>query len=724
MTTTKTTLLLTLALALSFPTAAALQLHTPQLPVPEEVTAWNGRSSPDLPASFGDVPDLSGVGRPLAFVSAIGDVNKDGKADVLLERLDPVLGTASYVIAAGPDLQKTLWAATGSPGRLLEVGPDLNGDGILDPISVAASASVQSLPLAAAGGVSAGQLSAVGDLAFRPLAGATGQAFFALNMATGTLTRQASALPVGQIPGLATGTVSTVYGTLAPAGLGTLMAVTERVNTTHGGLAGALPIAVPSLPLPVPLPVGLNDVDADAVIQLMDLAGKVRSTIPLQQLGSNPLAVDAADLNLDGVPDLLVLAADKVSQVEEGGLVRPVVSAFGGTGGQALWSVAMTPIHGVVSVVPNVGDLDGDGTLDLAYTELKTATDAAAGASQQAGRLAVLSGATGAILGETTLAGSAVTAVPLGNVVGGSAAQALKVTQALGGGAMTLEAVDSHLKTLWTLSLPQAATPLNEVLDRFTGAVTGFTDLTGDGKPDIALALPAGSGSGSLKVEVVSGVDGKMAWSQAYEAVGALALLAHPVSGRAGDLLAVVQAPGATIASQAGTTVATGLGAARSLDLTLVRALDGVPVWRLPLEPQQALGALGQAAAIAPQVSLAGDLNGDGTQDIVVRLEHRLTGNGTTLALHGHADAVSADAVTHTRILSGQDGATLWAHTDEVQTGANHTRVPLADLGLATPLSGYSEVVSPSAPLSSPAWGLIAAVGTLALAAVAARRRQ
>jgi hypothetical protein len=500
-----------------------------------------------------------------AAACALGDVTGDGIADIAV-LAEAAGGAVRLEARAGPDFEDVVWQLTTKLDRILTCAPDLDLDGTLDPI-------IRTL------GEAQGQAGAAADQARsvvqQTLDGASGAALVG-RVDTETVTGAAAG---------GVGAAQQATSTLLPAAEG---AVAILQASSSQALAG-VPLPVPD-GLPVPVPADLTVVASQAVqLDILDISGAVVATVEAAEAGVQPLAL--APVQLSGaLPDIAVLS-QVTGPVREAAGGVPELALYAADGTLA-WATQLPATTGVPMLVPNAGDLDLDGVGDLIVTTVSQPLETAPGAAYT-----VLSGVDGSIL---FTSGPAVTgllaALPLGALPDGPAL--LEASLAEGATSLTLQALGATGSVLWSVDVDRLAFPANEVLDPYTQDLLGFTDLTGDGFPDVAVASNLSGGAGGLHLEAIDGVTGDLAWEadlpnaqDVVPVVIGLAQLAQQEAedavGNGNQSLDVADLPGldgATDAVQEATTsgasalLAIGHSTSNAT-LTLVDGLTGEVAW-------------------------------------------------------------------------------------------------------------------------------------------------
>lgn len=408
---------------------------------------------------------------------------------------------------------------------------------------------------------------------------------------------------------------------------------------------------------------------------------------PASRFGS--LVSPAGDVDADGFPDFAVGAPDA-------GLVQ-VYSGFDGTQLATLRGAASGERFG--AALAPAGDADADGHADLAVG----APEAGSGTLQDAGRVVLLSGRTGAELARRSGAtghdrlGSAlaVLQVPDGETL--QLALGVPGADTAGNGAGLVLLLDAA--TLKVRSELQGRAPL----DAFGTTLAAPGDTDKDGVQDLAVgapfADPAGEASG--RVWVISGATGADLFTASGAAVGEKAGLGLSAAGDVdGDGYADL-AVGAPFAKKGGT--------ARygRVDVFSGRSGQAIRTW------------LGDSIddRFGWSVAAAGDVDGDGAGDVSVGAPWADAGgrrSGTVVVLSGldgaaltalHGDAAGMELGTSVSAAGDLDGDGC----SEVLAGAP---AALSERGLAL-------VASPRAGAagSATSLGLPCGAGEPALAA-------
>ncbi len=561
------------------------------LPVSDAADAWAlglGVSSAAAKSKVTSAPEPKPV-------CAIGDADGDGFSDILVRRA-PGKGASKekYEALAGPDFTRSLWRAEPSDSRLMKCGADVTGDAATDPILVTPPPAESEAPAAQTA---------------TPIDGATGEALSDIPLAT--------ADPL--LPDLPAPASQSTSGEVLPAGDGALLVVdTTRTQAGEPGAAEAT--------------------SDEARVQVVSPSGAAIATVEL------PPSTDA--VAVAAVPDVavVVLTEAEASPVDGLPFAVPTVT-LADDQGTTQWTQQQEATSGIPVVLPSAGDVDGDGTEDVIYAVV---TPDLAEAIPSSG-FDVLSGADGAVLVDSGAATAGLaTALPLGDVDGQGGDEVLVIVQADEGQPLTLEARSADGSSSWTATVAAGSEPVNAEAD-LAGNTVGFSDLTGDGVPDVAVATDLGDG---LAIQVLDGTDGQVAWTAALP--GADSVVAVPTTaGGPGDLVAV----------QDGEVAVTSLDGA-----------TGTIEWAVQGEP-----AIGATVAVEP----VGDTDGDGVQDLLVRVAgpagsggfHVISGGGVPKWSGAATDGDAAPAAL--RAVAGLGDAPHQAGSGLAWLGA------LAALGLA-----------------------------------------
>lgn len=547
---------LLVALLFALPGAAPMPvepalLERGLLPVSEAADAWAlglGVSSAGAKGKVTSAPEPKSV-------CALGDADGDGFSDILVRNAPGKGGSKEkYEALAGPGFTRVLWSAEPSDRRLMKCGADVTGDAATDPILVTPPSAQDAEPAAQTA---------------TPIDGATGAALADIPLATADPVVPGSPAPVSQA----------AAGEVLPAGDGALLVVdTTRTQAGVPGVAEAT--------------------DDEARVQVVSPAGAAIATVEL------PPSTDA--VAVAAVPDVAVIVLTEVEASPIDGVPAAVPTVtLADDQGTAQWSRQKDATSGVPVVLPSAGDVDGDGTEDLIYAVVTPDLPVAVPSSG----FEVLSGADGAVLVDSGAAAMGlVTALPLGDVDGQGGDEVLVIVQADDGGPLTLEARSGDGTPAWTATVAPGSEPVNAEADP-AGNTVGFSDLTGDGVPDVAVSVDLGDG---LALLVLDGADGEVAWTQ--ELPGADGAVAVPTTaGGPSDLLAIEDG---------------------EVTVTALDGATGASAWSV-----QGVPVAGAVVTVQP----VGDTDGDGLQDLAVQVA-----------------GVAADAPVDLHVVSG-DGTPAWS---------------------------------------------------------------
>lgn len=640
------TLLLMAALAtLAVPTTAAWSL--PDDRAADVRPAWAAWTTAFAPRAFPAFPGDAAAAAVSAVGCALGDITGDGVADLLVLASDPAAGVQRLTALAGPGFEQVVWEKVSSLGQVLQCAPDLDLDGTLDPI-------LRTLG-DATGAAAAGAVDQARNQVQQVLSGASGAAMLgrvAADQVTG------AAVPVA---GAAAGAAQTATSALLPAAAGAAAFLQTSATTAALPLQG-LPVPLPVPPLPLD---GLTaQLTAAAELQVLDAAGAVVATISIDEAGVNPLALAPLPLT-GGLPDVAVLT-QALAPVQEAATGVAELALYNADGTLA-WATQLPASAGLPILLPQAGDLDLDGVGDLIVSTVQQGVEQVPGAAYQ-----VLSGVDGSLL---MASGPAVTglmaALPLGALPGGAAL--LEVASVEGASSLALSALDGAGSVLWEVQLDAMARPVNAALDVHTGDITGFTDLTGDAVPDVAVVVEQASGAAGqasgLALQVIDGLSGEIVQDLPLPgvqdvvpvAIGTASQLAAAGQGAAdgaGEALTAVGGEVEHVASGA-TTALLALGTnATHATVALIDPVAGQVEWLATADLP--IGA----DIVSLSATMAGDLDGDGVQDLLVTANADSTGPGATSgsAARG-ADAADEAGGTPTAVtaVSGRSGETLYA---------------------------------------------------------------
>ncbi len=608
----------TLAVVLLAPTAAAWTLPpVPSGPARPLGAAWTTDLTPSA------VPGDVGATLAASVGCAIGDVSADGTADLVVLVSDPASGVQTLQALAGPEFATVVWEKSSSLPQVLRCAPDLDLDGTLDPI-------VETL-----GETTGTASSGVADQAQRQvqqvLDGASGVVLIG-RTATESATGVAGPAAAG-----AAGAAQEAASALLPAAAGAAAVLQTEVTTAM------LPI-----PAGVPLPVDMLSatITQSAQLQVLDAAGAVVTTVSIDEAGVEVLAMAPLSLT-GGLPDVAVLTR-ALGPVEEVATGIPELAMYASDGTLA-WATELPAATGVPVLLPQAGDLDLDGVGDLIVSSVQQGVETAPAAA-----FTVLSGVDGQVLFDSGDAVAGImAALPLGPLPDGAALLRVATGTA---GSLALSALDGTGQVLWSVSVDGLAEPANAVLDAHTGDITGFTDLTGDAVPDIAVAV---AGSAGLELQAINGLTGEVAWNLTLPGIDhVVPVVVQAAATAAGQAQAAAQLAQGTVADvQAGATSALlALGSqGQQATLMLIDAAAGKVQWAA-----KGIVPLGSTLTHLA-VDLAGDLDGDGLQDLLVSATFAGPGSSDGFAV-AQSNAGPADSVT---AVSGDSGATLYTASAE-----------------------------------------------------------
>ena len=606
--------LLLVASSLVFPSAAAWMLPTDKAPgISPNYAAW----TTDLVTRLGWDNQPLPVDAFGAAACALGDVNADGVDDLIVRVKDRADGPPSLKALMGPAFLNASWQIKTSGDRLLQCAPDLDGDGVFDPVTA--------LPSQADAAAPGGQAVAneAKEKAMHVLNGASGSTIMnRVHQDTRKGAGQASTSGAVEAS-------SQTTANLMPAVQGAeAFLKTELQQTAVTGVAGALP---------------LDSLTATArhtaTMQLLDARGSVEGTIMIDEPGVDPLALAPIPVGA-GLPQVSALTAQAISPVKEASSQVPTLSLYNSDGTLA-WATQLDPGQGLPMLVPRAGDLDLDGVQDIIVENVPTDVTASA-----TGQFQVISGLDGSmILDSGAPIDGLAAALPLG-VLPAGVPGILSIEHVQGAAEMTLSVVDGQGTAVWSAAVDPSAIPINVRPDAYTGDPLGFTDLTGDGLADIGLAIPSADG---LKLETLDGLTGKVAWTT--QLTGMASVVPLPTSVGLGQLTS--SAPNLPT-----DLLAVGIQT-NGPALSLIDGASGQVVWSLA-------GQLPAGAAAAQLgVQAAGDLNADGVQDLVATLTALASAPG--VPREGGRSAQQDPEVNGQAVyaVSGHDGSTLWSNSTE-----------------------------------------------------------
>ena len=579
-------------------------------------------------------------------VCALGDVDADGSADILVRTRGSRgngagngqgegNGGVRMRALAGPEFQRVLWTVPLDEATLLRCAPDVNGDAVADPVTEAVVVPEPTLPLPV-GEIIASEAAPI----TAEVNGTTGQPIVAIETTESTTSIEVA--PLG--PGIVT-TGATSDATLEPAALDMILHVVVETTSVEAVV-----------------PVLGGDVGSETTsvsIEVLDASGTSQGTIA----PADPAAqiVEFAPAPGEGATNVVVLTTVDAASSSGAGPQRPTTSLYAPDGG-IVWSHEHETTTGEPILVPNAGDVDGDGTQDIIV--VVTSPELGVGGPST---IEVLSGDDGTQVYSDAATEGDIAALPLGNVTPSAGDEILVVEQSAPDAPIVVTCVDRAGAACWSAELPAGAAPVNARTDPFSGEITGFEDLTGDGVPDVAVAIADGTGS---SIQVVDGASGEIAWTAPVPAGSSVVVLATPEGS---DL--VVHAP-----------VGAGFSLAR-LD-----GRDGTTTW-------SATSDEGEVADVATS-----DLDGDGTDDLLV-----------TISTGPEEDEEGGSIM----VVNGVRGATAWKTPidesseapDDLQVASSAPAASAATLG--------ARIAGVALPVLA---GILAIVGIFEIAATARRR--
>ncbi|MHB1261795.1 MAG: hypothetical protein ACYC2H_08780 [Thermoplasmatota archaeon] len=684
------TVALLLTACLAVPAASAWSLDPPSGREPLNMSAW----TTDLqPRAF---PGNAAAAASSAIGCALGDISGDGVADLVVLVSDPASGVQRLQALAGPGFQEVLWQKVSTLGQVLQCAPDLDLDGTLDPILHTLGE--------ASGAAAGGAVDEARNQVQQVLDGASGAALL------GRVDAQTVTGLAAPVQGAAAGAAQQATSTLLPAAAGAAAYLQTQATTALVPIPAGLPVP------PLPIDSLTMTVTSAAELQVLDAAGAVVATISIDEAGVQPLAIAPVPLT-GGLPDVAVLTS-ALSPVQEAAAGVPELALYAADGTLA-WATQLPASTGLPILLPQAGDLNLDGVGDLVVATVQDGLETAPGAAYH-----VLSGVDGSILFDSGAAVSGLmTALPLGQLPDGAAL--LEVAGGAASGELTLSALGGAGEILWSIDVDGMSVPINAVLDEYTGDIVGFTDLTGDQVPDVGVAVQTAAG---LSLQAIDGASGALAWTAvipgADEVVPVAVGLASTAAGQAGSAAgsaassAVGSARDAVDEVRAGaTSTLLALGTtATEATLALVDPLTGAVQWT-------ATAAVPAAAGLASlSAEAAGDLDGDGIQDLLVTAHFNSTGGSSPAArsVAGAAAAEDGQATTAGSVtaVSGDGGQTLYA------ASAEPSGSPALDYGSGTGPDGEATGAGDGGGKGIPGPGPMPSLLAVALLALLVRRRR
>jgi hypothetical protein len=342
----------------------------------------------------------------------------------------------------------------------------------------------------------------------------------------------------------------------------------------------------------------------------------VLGTIETSPASDAVAAAPAPPSSVGGLPTIVMLTETSVVPIDQAPVGVPAVAVYDSDGSQQ-WTSQQDATPGTPVVLPDAGDVDGDGVADLIYATVPADVGTVPG-----GGYLVLSGADGStILDSGSAQTGLVTALPLGDVTGDDADEILVIRQSASGGDITLTAEGGDGKVLWTAEVSADAEPTNTATDDASGNTVGFSDVTGDGVPDVVVSSPAGDG---IAVEAIDGATGNTVWQDTFEGADSVTAERGEGSEGAHDLIVTDTDSGLSVIGVDGAT--------------------GETEWETSGDSGD--GATSQQASVTP----AGDVDGDGVEDVLV-----------TLGAAGPDGELDPDQPGSSYILSGDDGTPVWS---------------------------------------------------------------
>lgn len=677
-----------LTAALAAPTGAATFL----LPVetPPALDAWGLAPTRMGEPSASASTDLAlDVQRRALTLGAAGDINADGVDDLILQSVDLnngftlVQAVSGASLDAGADaataFQKTIWQLAPNQGSVLGLVGDLDGDGVADMV-ISQAISQGAAEMQSTAEASYGTVEAQGAILFQALDGATASGSFGVELATSFQSQAAGLAELGLQK------ASQTTGHVQPTGTGALHQIETQVESAQASLLQDLPLDA------------LTSVEADAVITVLDATGNVRGQIALEEPGVNPLQIAAPDLDMDGLTDTVLLEVQKAGPAQEASALVPTVTSYTGAAVDMAWETQLDPFSGLPLLVPDVGDLNGDGHVELAFHAISQVP----GNDPSGTVLTILDGASGEVMAQTESAEGLLMAAPLGGSVNGDATADVLLLEGTASAITSVSVATESLEMLWTVPIPDNAVPLNLIRDPFTDAAQGLTDLTGDGVPDLAVAngvtagplasdLSATLADEELVIEVFGGVDGETVWSKTLPSVLAIREIAGGAAGGSASAIAVIEGASTD-------TLDSGLHTVSGTSLLLLRATDGAEIFRLPLLEADVIEQLSASGdfALTASIEAAGDVDADGVTDLAVRVESVLAHAASVPVHQIQSQLVAATdmAVDQVHLVSGASGEVLQS---DLET-SNAVRAQHTTSGNSSQVEADAELQATMAP--------------------------
>lgn len=558
----------------------------------------------------------------LEFV-ALGDADGDGRGDILqVEETYTDDGSSMRLVAhPGSDPTRDLWTLSSDEDRFVPM-PDLDGDGVADVARITSAGTGDSVgaPVPAVGSVYRSSFDFTGDYEF--LSGVDLHAMGTVSVGQHLESTDAF-LYAPFVGGVWAWRQNYVFSSLGLRDVGTVTLAQDSWNWTA---------AWPLLPVGGP---GVEQQDDDISVAgyaVPDGHQLYARTFAHPARTSASTYPARADLDGDGVTDAAVAdLLDLATPAQSAGLgvhlYKPTYMAFGAKGD--LWSVERDPILDLYGPIP-VGDLDGDGAIDLEVLEV----------TLDAMTTLLLSGRSGTILGQHGDANIVSMVVALGDADLDGDDEGLYVAYGDGDTAQ-LGSSGADLAPTWTTTIAEGDQVIGPGLARDEGSINFTGDagvdvvllrgLKGDIDSDIERDNEAKAWTASMAIdpyhftwEVLEGSSGKVAWSaeqgDVYNAVDC-----GDIDGRGGaDLcLALIQGESQDLIN--------GRLAGARLSLKVLAGEDGATLLDQELRGP-ASTPLGDVGRLSVEISPMGDLSGDGADDLAVAIGTVPThGNGTRI---------------------------------------------------------------------------------------------
>lgn len=347
---------LTLALiaTLMVPAASAWQLPRPyesETSAAEPASAWTMWMSPGLHVK-GGVASVAGS-LQASVACAVGDLTGDGVADLVVQAQETASGAVTLQALAGPGFTQVVWRQVGAAGRVLACVPDIDLDGTADVVlQVAAEAQAA----ASTAGTTAQQST---QHAMQIVSGATGAVMMArtaVDTASGTAQAAGDAVVTAG---------SQATAALLPAAAGAAAFVQTEV--TQGALPVPLPVPVPGVPIDSLTATAESSVKA----AILDAQGQVSAVIEVAAPATQVLAL--APVPMGGLPNVAVLTQQAISPAAEVAMHLSTLTLYNADGTLA-WTtdLAATASGGLPILLPQAGDVNLDGIPDLIVNTVET----------------------------------------------------------------------------------------------------------------------------------------------------------------------------------------------------------------------------------------------------------------------------------------------------------------------------------------------------------------